>query len=134
MKEIKVYISAPITGRDLEERKSYFDKAAQELKDMGFVPVNPMKNGVREAAAHATHMRADLKMLLASSYYVQALDCVYSAGCCIEEKTAEACDIRYIGAVRSDGSVGLNSYGKKVLRELKYRIKLYEQQNKEAQK
>ena len=81
MKEIKVYISAPITGRDLEERKSYFDKAAQELKDMGFVPVNPMKNGVREAAAHATHMRADLKMLLASSYYVQALDCVCRHGC-----------------------------------------------------
>ena len=51
-----------------------------------------------------------------------------------EEKPAEACDIRYIGAVRSDGSVGLNSYGKKVLRELKYRIQLYEQQNKEAQK
>lgn len=130
IREIKVYISAPVTGRPLEERKGFFATAAKNLRDMGFVPVNPMTNGVPPTAAHATHMKADLKLLLASAYYVQALDSVNSAGCYTEELMAEACDIKYIGAIHSDGSISLTSAGRKVQRNLMYRI----QQNNKPEK
>ena len=131
---IKVYISAPVTGRPLGERKEFFAMVAKNLKNMGFVPVNPMTNGVPPTASHATHMKADLKLLLTSAYYVQALDSVNSAGCYTEELMAEACDIKYIGAIHRDGSISLTSAGLKVQRNLMNRIQQNNRFEKEPQK
>ena len=74
MVQPKVFISAPVTGRDREERKRFFRQVEQNLKDLGFYPVNPMKNGAPSTAKHATHMKASLRKLLCSDYYIQALD------------------------------------------------------------
>ena len=42
MVQPKVFISAPVTGRDREERERFFQQVEQNLKDLGFFPVNPM--------------------------------------------------------------------------------------------
>lgn len=60
----KVYISGPISGYDLEERKATFAKTADQLSKLGFWPVNPFDNGLADSATHQEHMKADLKMLL----------------------------------------------------------------------
>ncbi len=39
---LKTYISAPITGYDVEKRKRYFQQVANQLEEHGFTPVNPM--------------------------------------------------------------------------------------------
>lgn len=71
---LKTYISAPITGYDVEKRKRYFQQVANQLEEHGFTPVNPMQNGLSVNASHATHMRADIHLLLTCRYIVQALD------------------------------------------------------------
>lgn len=119
MVQPKVFISAPVTGRDREERKRFFRQVEQNLKDLGFYPVNPMKNGAPSTAKHATHMKASLRKLLCSDYYIQALDSVGSAGCFVEEQIAEACGIEYIGSIHSYGKVCLNSRGKRVSKAVK---------------
>ena len=60
----KIYISGPISGYDINERKDAFAKAQEVLELCGYEVRNPFDNGLdREASTHE-HMRADLKMLL----------------------------------------------------------------------
>lgn len=101
----KVYISAPVTGRDIEERKRYFSHVAEQLRQQGYDPVNPMHNGLKATASHAAHMRAHLSMLLQCAYYVSALDSALSAGCAVEETVATACSITLLGTVHATGYV-----------------------------
>lgn len=42
----KIYISAPINGYDLNERKRFFEQKEEEIKALGYIPVNPMENAV----------------------------------------------------------------------------------------
>ena len=42
---MKVYISLPITGKDLQEQKGYARHVASFLSEAGFTPVNPFDNG-----------------------------------------------------------------------------------------
>lgn len=60
----KVYISGPISGYDLEERKATFAKTADQLSKLGFWPVNPLENGLKPESSRQEHMRADIKNLL----------------------------------------------------------------------
>ncbi len=46
MDKEKVYISGAIAHHDIDERKGAFADAEQELKNKGFDPVNPVKNGL----------------------------------------------------------------------------------------
>lgn len=64
MKREKVYISAPIDGLNIGERRRYFKGIAARLKQKGYEPVNPMSNGVNEDASKKEHMRADFRLLL----------------------------------------------------------------------
>lgn len=118
---LKTYISAPITGYDVEKRKRYFQQVANQLAEHGFTPVNPMKNGIPVTASHATHMRADIHLLLTCRYIVQALDSASSHGCDIEEQVADACGIQNIGCIFTDGTLKLNTQGKKIRNWAKWR-------------
>lgn len=118
---LKTYISAPITGYDVEKRKRYFQQVANQLAEHGFTPVNPMKNGIPITASHATHMRADIHLLLTCRYIVQALDSASSHGCDIEEQVADACGIQNIGCIFTDGTLKLNTQGKKIRNWAKWR-------------
>ena len=46
MDKDKVYISGAIAHYNIDERKGAFADAEQRLKNMGFSPVNPFKNGL----------------------------------------------------------------------------------------
>ena len=60
----KCYISGPITGHDLKERKDLFYRKANELKAQGYIPVNPLENRLEDNAKYHDHMKEYLKMLL----------------------------------------------------------------------
>lgn len=53
MEKDKVYISGAIAHYNIDERKGAFANAEQNLRNMGFSPVNPFKNGGPLERAHA---------------------------------------------------------------------------------
>lgn len=58
----KCYISGKITGLDFALVKEKFAVAEQEVKDMGYIPINPLKNGVT-TDMWGDHMAEDLANL-----------------------------------------------------------------------
>lgn len=60
----KVYISGKITGLSFDEAFKNFEDAEQEVKDMGGIPVNPMKLEHKENADWYDFMEKDLAALL----------------------------------------------------------------------
>lgn len=50
MEKDKVYISGAIAHYNIDERKGAFANAEQNLRNMGFSPVNPFKNGLPDEA------------------------------------------------------------------------------------
>lgn len=64
MRRKRIYISAPISGHDINERRRYFSFVAKKLTVYGYDPVNPLENGLDEYADIKEHMRTDFRMLL----------------------------------------------------------------------
>ena len=93
MSKEKVYISAPITGFDLDERKRYFGDIAATLKLHGYEPVNPMKNGVPLDADVKEHLRVDFRNLLDCDYILLCDGWENSRGCQKEASLALWCGI-----------------------------------------
>lgn len=87
---IKIYISGPITGIDPEVCRTRFEKAENELKRQGFIPVNPLKNGLPDTATYDEHMRRDLEMLSECDTIYMLEGWERSNGCRIEFNTAIA--------------------------------------------
>lgn len=58
----KVYISGKITGIE-KEAPALFEKAEQEVRAMGFEPVNPMKLNHEHDLKWSSYMRVDLREL-----------------------------------------------------------------------
>ena len=89
----KIYISAPINGYDLNERKRFFEQKEKGIKALGYIPVNPMKNGVPLDAPVSEHFKADLKLLLDCDEAWFYGNINESKGCLLEWRTAYACNI-----------------------------------------
>lgn len=92
----RIYISGPISGYDLDERRKTFRQAANYLSILGLEPVNPFDNGLDQPGVLEQHMRADLQELL-------SCDCIYmlhgwekSRGARLELDVAVACGIKVI--------------------------------------
>lgn len=60
---MKIYISGPITGTNIETTRARFEAAEVMLRRQGFTPVNPMKNGLPVDAPYEEHMKRDLELL-----------------------------------------------------------------------
>ena len=86
----RIYISGPITGYDIEERRKAFKKVQLYLEqECGFKRTfNPMENGLPANAHRSEHIREDLKQLLkcTSIYLMRGWE--KSAGCQLEFQTA----------------------------------------------
>lgn len=95
-KERKVYISGPIAGYDLEERKLAFLKVQHMLESKGCVPVNPFDNGIPDDAHWRLHMRADIRMLLDCHDIYMMPGWELSKGCKLELDVASSCGIDVI--------------------------------------
>lgn len=63
MTATKVYVSAPIDGYDIKERKRYFRYVCMKLAEMGYLPVNPMENGLSADEPKKKHLKIDFHLL-----------------------------------------------------------------------
>lgn len=57
----KIYIAGAITG--IKGAKAIFDKAKQDLEEMGYTVISPFDNGLEQSCTWEQHMIADMKML-----------------------------------------------------------------------
>lgn len=90
----RVYISGAIAHYGIEERKATFSKAARELSERGFEPVNPFENGVADDAHWKEHMRADIGMLVDCEYIYMLRGWELSKGAKLELDVASSCGIK----------------------------------------
>lgn len=86
---MKVYISLPITGHDIEEveARCIFAKAVLEKK--GHTPVSPLDVSDNPDASYAEHMGRDISALLECDAVVFLDGWEASRGCRLEHAAAE---------------------------------------------
>lgn len=92
----RIYISGPISGYDLTEREKVFDKAEEDIRKNGNIPMNPLKNGLSANFDYSVHMRVDLANLLQCDAIYMLSGWNKSKGCQIEYQVAITCGIRVI--------------------------------------
>lgn len=96
MDEVKkrIYLSLPISGYDLDERRAVAMAKRQELEKKGFLVVSPLDNGLPADAGTHAHMRRDFEMMLGcDAVYFMNRWC-HSAGCHVEFMVATACGMQ----------------------------------------
>ena len=94
---MKVYISLPVTGKDLEQQKRYALDIAAFLLELGATPVLPFgKPGVPDYAPYETHIRENLKLLLGCDVIYQCHGWSQSTGCVLESNVASMCGLGLI--------------------------------------
>lgn len=88
MKKKRIYISGPISGRDLEQCRQDFQATETFLREQGHDPFNPMKNGLPADVSTHEHMHRDLCVLTSESQPFDAIfmkrGWLHSAGCKLE--------------------------------------------------
>ena len=89
----KIYISLPISGYDLAERRETAKRAVERLVADGYEYeniMNPMDNGLPAGAGTHAHMKRDFEMLLQCDaiYFLDRWN--HSAGCLTELHVATA--------------------------------------------
>lgn len=90
MEKPRIYISGPISGHDLEERRKVFETACAVLESLGYEPVNPMKNGLPADATTHQHMKRDFELLLTCDAIFMMRRWLHSKGCKVEFDMATA--------------------------------------------
>ena len=90
----KVYISGPVTGYDIEERKLAFLKTKHMLESLGYEAYNPLENGLAEDASWQEHLRTDIAQLLQCESIYMMPGWELSHGCKLELDVATSCGIR----------------------------------------
>lgn len=94
---MKVYISLPVTGKDLEQQKRYALDIAAFLLELGVTPVLPFgKPGVPDDAPYETHIRENLKLLLGCDVIYQCHGWSQSTCCVLESNVASMCGLGLI--------------------------------------
>jgi len=103
---LRIYISGPMTGY---ENSNYleFNRVAEEIKDLGFEPINPVELGtgieklnITDGEKYKKYMRADIKGMMDADLILMLEGFKYSRGAMIEKTLAEYIEIPvlfYIG-------------------------------------
>lgn len=92
----RVYISGPIAHYNLEERRKAFAEAKRRLRKSGYLPVNPMENGLPQPGDWREHMRVDIRNLLRCQYIYFLPDWQFSKGCRLELNVAMSCGLKVL--------------------------------------
>ena len=87
----RIYISGPISGHDIEERRATFARVKASLEQQGYEVFNPMETGLPETATTNEHMRADFRALVECDAIYMMNRWNHSAGCVKEFLVATAC-------------------------------------------
>ena len=64
----KIYISGPISGYDIEERRAAFAAVERMLREEGLEVVNPLNMAFPEDCTHEQYMRVDIALLIGCDY------------------------------------------------------------------
>lgn len=88
-----IYLSGPISGHDLNERKAIFDVLQQTIEALGHQVINPMRNGLPANANTHQHMRRDIQSLLFCDAIFMMEGWLHSKGCKLEFDVATAIGI-----------------------------------------
>lgn len=84
----RVYISGAISGRNKGATAHKFAQAERYITALGFVPVNPLKNGLPATATWEQHMKKDIALLGTCSRVLMLSDWEESKGARQELKEA----------------------------------------------
>lgn len=96
---MKIYISIPISNRDLATQKAKAEEIAGKLRNLGHEPVNPFDTpeapqGLSEKEQYAYYMGEDLKRLLMCDAVYMCKHWYNSRGCLTEEFVAKTYGIK----------------------------------------
>lgn len=93
-KNLKCYISLPISGHDLAERRKLAEMVKAFLIAAGLDPISPLDKGLPDEAPYAEHMRQDLKLLLDCSAICLVKGWELSKGCDLEAQVARILNLQ----------------------------------------
>ncbi|MDE2254313.1 MAG: DUF4406 domain-containing protein [Betaproteobacteria bacterium] len=91
-----IYLAGPMTGLPDFNRPAFFAAEAR-LRDLGYSPINPARNGLPLRAPWHHHMRRDLGMLLACAQVALLPGWETSRGARLEVSIADALGMRVCG-------------------------------------
>ena len=99
-----IYISLPITGYDLHERRDVARRQREKLMAEGWAVVDPLnqQDHIADEASWADHMRYDLKLLLNCDAIYMMDGWHTSRGCATEYLVASDCGIEILGTICTD--------------------------------
>lgn len=87
-KEMKIYVSLPITGYDIEERKARAAELKLRFEREGHEAVTPFDLDWEEGKDYAHYMGRDIEALLRCDAAYLDTGWQKSKGCCLEYKAA----------------------------------------------
>ena len=86
----RIYISGPISGYDIEERRKAFKEIQEHLEAQGYEVFNPLENGLPAEATTHDHMKRDIEQLMTCDYIYMMRRFTHSKGCKVEFDVATA--------------------------------------------
>lgn len=89
---MKIYISLPITGHDIEEVEASCIYASGVIQAKGHTPVSPLDISPDPDATYSEHMGNDIEALLNCDAVLFMENWRTSKGCCLENAAAEIYD------------------------------------------
>lgn len=92
----RCYISGPVSGRDINVVRARFERVADSLQRRGYLPVNPLDNGLPEHAPWEAHMAEDIVTLFRCRAIYMLGDWQTSHGARLEHAIAQRCDLQII--------------------------------------
>ena len=91
----RIYLSLPISGYDIAERRATALAKKEELEKSGWSVVNPLENGLPVDAGTRTHMKRDIELLLTCDAIYLMGRWNHSAGCQTEFLVATAIGLEF---------------------------------------
>lgn len=96
-KQLKVYISGAISGRDYREVALDFEAAQTQIRALSdFLPISPLDNGLPLDTPWSAHMLRDLEILSTCDAVMMLPGWEHSPGCQIEKIFAERIGLRVL--------------------------------------
>jgi hypothetical protein len=93
-KNLKCYISLPISGYDLAERRRLAEKVKSFLIAAGLEPISPLDKGLPDEAPYTEHLREDLRILLDCGSICLVKGWERSKGCNVENIIAQTLNLQ----------------------------------------
>lgn len=96
-KQLKIYISGAISGRDYREVALDFEAAQTQIRVFSdFLPISPLDNGLPLDTPWSAHMLRDLEILSTCDAVLMLPGWEHSPGCQIEKIFAERLGLRIL--------------------------------------